>query len=88
MVEHPLRDREVVGLNPGRAIPKALKMVPVATLLGAQYYKASTGFSSPNKYCTTNMATLTKSPKKKLSPITINVCIHRRTVWKTGNLVI
>ena len=54
VVEHPLRDREVVGSNPGRAIPKALKMVPVATLLGAQYYKASTGFSSPNKYCTTN----------------------------------
>ena len=40
--------------HPGRAIPKGLKMVPVATLLGAQYYKASTGFSSPNKYRTTN----------------------------------
>ena len=49
VVERPLRDREVVGSNPGRAIPKALKMVPVATLLGAQHYKASTGFSSPNK---------------------------------------
>ena len=49
VVEHPLRDREVVGSDPGRAIPKALKMVPVATLLGAQHYKASTGFSSPNK---------------------------------------
>ena len=49
VVEHPLRDREVVGSNPGRVIPKALKMVPVATLLGAQHYKASTGFSSPNK---------------------------------------
>ena len=49
VVEHPLRDREVVGSNPGRAIPKALKMVPVATLLGAQHYKASTGFSSPDK---------------------------------------
>ena len=51
---------------PGRAIPKALKMVPVATLLGAQHYKASTGFTSPNKYCTTNIATLrkNKSPKK------------------------
>ena len=49
VVEHPLRDREVVGSNPGRAIPKALKMVPVATLLGAQHYKASTGFSTPNK---------------------------------------
>ena len=24
-------------------------MVPVATLLGAQHYKASTGFYSPNK---------------------------------------
>ena len=49
VVEHPLRDREVVGSKPGRAIPKALKMVPVATLLGVQHYKASTGFSSPNK---------------------------------------
>ena len=49
VVEHPLRDREVVGSNPGRAIPRALKMVPVAILLGAQHYKASTGFSSPNK---------------------------------------
>ena len=60
VVEHPLRDREVVGSNLGRAIPNALKMVPVATLLGAQYYIASTGFSSPNKYRTTNVATLTK----------------------------
>ena len=42
VVEHLLRDREVVGSNPGRAIPNALKMVPVATLLGGQYYKAST----------------------------------------------
>ena len=49
VVEHPLRDREVVGSNPGRVIPKALKMVPVATLLGAQHYKESTGFFSPNK---------------------------------------
>ena len=37
------------GSNPGRVIPKTLKMVPVATLLGAQHYKASTGFSSLNK---------------------------------------
>ena len=85
VVEHPLRDREVVGSNPGRAIPKALKMVPVATLLGVQHYKASTGFSSPNKHRTTIIAILTKSPKKKFSPIMINVCIHWRTVWKTGN---
>ena len=32
-----------MGSNPGRAIPKALKMVPVATLLGAHHYMASTG---------------------------------------------
>ena len=63
MVDHPLQDREVVGSNPSRAIPKALKMVTVATLLGAQYYKASTGFSSPNKYRTTTIATLTKKIK-------------------------
>ena len=49
VVEHQLRDREVVVSIPGRAIPKAVKMVPVATLLGAKHYKASPGFSSPNK---------------------------------------
>ena len=47
--------------NPGRAIPKALKMVPVATLLGAQYYKASTGFSSPK-----NIAQLTLQHSQKI----------------------
>ena len=45
MVERPLWEREVWGSIPGRAIPKALKMVPLATLLGAQHYKASTGSS-------------------------------------------
>ena len=50
-----------------------IKMVPVATLLGAQHYKASTGFSS-----------LTNEQKKKKSLIIINVCIDRRTEWKTG----
>ena len=60
MVEHSLRYREVVGSNSGRAIPKALKMVPVATLLDAQHFKASTGFSSPNTYRKTNFATLAK----------------------------
>ena len=65
VAEHSLRDREVVGSNLGRAIPKALKMVPVATLLGAQHYKASTGFSSPNKYRTTNIATLTNIKKSE-----------------------
>ena len=60
VVEHPLWEREVVGSNPGRPIPKPIKMVAVATLLGAQHYKASNDFSSPNKYCTTNTASLTK----------------------------
>ena len=45
LVECPLREREVVGSIPGCAIPKALKMVPVATLLGAPHYKANTGSS-------------------------------------------
>ena len=58
-----------------QAIPKALKLVPVATLLGAQHYKASTGFSSPNKYCTTNIASLTKRSARK-SLIIIIVCIY------------
>ena len=39
---------------------KALKMVPVATLLGAQHYKASTGFSSPK-----NIAQLTSQHLQK-----------------------
>ena len=48
------------------AVPyKTLKMVPVATLLGAQQYKARTGFSSPNKYCTTSIASITKYPQEK-----------------------
>ena len=50
MVKHPLRKREVVCSNPESALPKVLKMVLVATLLGVQYYKVSTGFSSLNKY--------------------------------------
>ena len=76
MVEHPLRDPEVVGSNPGRVILKALKMVPVATLLGAQHYKASTGFSSPNKYRTTNIATLTKNKKKVRKKSDNNQCLY------------
>ena len=68
MVEHPLRDWEVVGSNPGRAIPKAIKMVPVATLLGAQHCKASTALFSPNTYRTTNFATLAKINKSRKNP--------------------
>ena len=45
VVERPLREREVAGSKPGGAIPKALKIVPVATLPGAQHYKTSTRFS-------------------------------------------
>ena len=54
-----------MGSNPGRAIPKALKMLPVPTLLGAQHYKASTG-SSSYKFHTTNIATLTKKEKSQI----------------------
>ena len=34
-----------MGAILGHVIAKMLKMVPVATLLGAQHYKVSTGFS-------------------------------------------
>ena len=40
LLECLLWDREVVGPITGRVIP-------VAALLGAQHYKANTGFSSP-----------------------------------------
>ena len=33
-----------------------IKMVPVATLLGAQHYKASTGFSSLTNHASLNIA--------------------------------
>ena len=62
VVEHPLREREVAGSKHGHAIPKALKLVPVATLLGAQHFKASTGFSH-------SLLTLHKK-KKNLIPST------------------
>ena len=35
------------GFDPGPCHTIDVKMVPVVTLLGAQHYKASTGFSSP-----------------------------------------
>ena len=65
VVEHPLQDREVAGSIHGRAITKALKLVQVATLLDAQHYKASTGFSS-NIFRTTNIhvASLTNKSEK------------------------
>ena len=66
VIERPLREREVAGSKPGRAIPKALKMVPVATLLGAQHYKASTGFS----HSLLSQLTLHQKKTKKLTPST------------------
>ena len=67
VVDHLLQEWEFLGSNPVCSIPKALKMVPVATLLGAQHlYKASTGFSSPNKYSATITSQhLQKSLKRK-----------------------
>ena len=73
-----------MGSKPGRAIPKALKMIPATTLLGAQHYKVSTGFSSPHKCRTTNTTSL-KIKKSETVPIIISVCIHRRTVWNIGS---
>ena len=69
VVERPLREREVAGSKPGRPIPKALKMVPVATLLGAQHYKASTGFSH-SLLTQLTLHTQKKNKKKKLTPST------------------
>ena len=46
-----------------------------STLLGAQHYKASTGFSSPNKYRTTNIATLTKRSLNKIKSDN-NQCLY------------
>ena len=68
LVEHPLREREVAGSKPSRAIPKALKMVPVATLLGAQHYKASTGFSHSLLTHVTLHTHTHKKKKKKSNP--------------------
>ena len=64
VVEHPLQEK-VVGSTLDRAIPKAFKMVPVATLLSAQHYKATSGLSC-NKYHTTNIASLPKESERKV----------------------
>ena len=37
------------GFDPEPSHIKDVKMVPVATLLGAQHYKANTSFSSPKE---------------------------------------
>ena len=63
VVEHPLWEREFAGSITGRAIPKALKMVPMATLLGAQHYKQALASLLTN--IATNNASLTM--KKAIS---------------------
>ena len=61
-------------------------MVPVATLLGAQHYKTSTG-SFSNKYRTTNIAKLTKQSVKKEKSDN-NQCLYssanRMEDWQSG----
>ena len=62
-----------MGSNPGQVIPKTLKMVPVATLLGSQHYKASTGSSSPKtKYSITNIACPNNNKKRSEN----NQCLY------------
>ena len=53
--------------------PRHTKDVKRGTLLGAQHYKTSTGFSSSNTYHTTNFATLAKINKSEKSPIIMAV---------------
>ena len=85
VVEHPLRDREVVSSNPGRAIPKALKWYQWLPCLVLSIIRQALASLLLTKYRTTSLATLAKIKKSEKSPIIINVCIHRRTVWKTGS---
>ena len=61
-------------------------MVPVATLLGAQHYKANTGFSSPNDHCTTNIATLAKKKKKTRIDVYETLCPQQMLVHKGGKI--
>ena len=61
-----------------------IKMVPVATLLGAQHYKASTGFSSLTSHASLTSHNEQQQQQKKKSLIIISDCIDRRTEWKTG----
>ena len=43
LVEHRLCDQEVAGSVFGQVVPKTLKMVLAALLLGAQHYKVDQG---------------------------------------------
>ena len=75
VVEHSLREREVLGSIPCRAIPKALKIVPVATLLGAQHYKASSGFSSKIYRKTNIISLLFPLAKVELEGLSKQICV-------------
>ena len=52
-----------------------IKMVPVATLLGAQHYKASTGFSSLTNHASLTSHNEKKKKKKKKKPDN-NQCLY------------
>ena len=51
-----------------------IKMVPVATLLGAQHYKASTGFSSLTNHA--SLASHNEQKKKKKKKPDNNQCLY------------
>ena len=67
LVERPLRDREIVSLNP--AIPKALKMVPVATLFGLSIIMQALALLSLTTN-TTNIAQKLTKQHTKTNPST------------------
>ena len=69
MVERPLREREVVGSIPGRAIPKALKMVPVPTCLALSIIRQALALLSLTTN-TTNIARKLTNTKNKTNPST------------------
>ena len=57
--------------NAGRTIPKALKIVSVASSLGAQHYKAILSLLLTNLYRTTNIA----NPQQKKEKSDTNKCL-------------
>ena len=61
VVERPLGDREVEGSKPGRAIPKALKFVPVNTLMTLSIIRRTLVSLLTQKSVNTNTAQLIKT---------------------------
>ena len=47
MVRAPVSGAGGRGFDPGPHHTKGVKMIPLATLLGAQFYKVNTDFSAP-----------------------------------------